>query len=151
MSAPGRHPLADEVFDQIWIAAPARLGFRVERTGEAYATTDGQGTIGIGAAETLDGDDSVAQLVLHELCHALVQGEESRAMRDWGLDNTSDRDLSAEHACLRLQAHLADRHALRALLAPTTVSRAYYNAIRAYPLDGDDEAALLARRAARGA
>ena len=41
----------------------------------AYATTNGRGVIGIGERDTLDGDDCLAQLILHELCHALVQGE----------------------------------------------------------------------------
>jgi Putative zinc- or iron-chelating domain len=146
-----KHPLDDEVLDELWIAAAARLGFRVERTTEAYASADGRGTVYVGTADTLDADDSVAQLVLHELCHALVQGEANLRLPDWGLDNTSERDLCAEHACLRLQAHLADQEALRALLAPTTVSRAYYASLPPFPLAGDQQAAALARRAARWA
>src|SRR5262245_31654704 len=105
--------LDDGRIDRLWIDAAARAGFRVERTREAYASTDGRGAILIGARETLDDDDSLAQLVLHELCHALVEGEPGLRAPDWGLDNTGDRDLPREHACLRLQAHLADAHALR--------------------------------------
>jgi hypothetical protein len=146
-----RHPLDRPEIDRVWIRAAARLGFSVERTTEAYASSDGRGTITIGAAATLDPDDTLAQLVLHELCHALVQGEENLARPDWGLDNTSERDLPNEQACLRLQAHLADRHALRGLLAPTTVSRAYYNVLPPFPLEGTDPAAALARPAARWA
>ena len=116
MSAADKHPADNQTIDELWVAAAAAVGLTVERTTDAYASTDGQGTIAIGAAHTLDGDDSLAQLVLHELCHALVQGEENLRRPDWGLDNTSERDLDAEHACLRLQAHLADAHALRSLL-----------------------------------
>src|SRR3954468_16094058 len=94
------HPLDEPAIDFIWTGAAAALGFRVIRTAAAYASTDGEGTILIGTPETLDDDDSVAQLVLHELCHALVQGEENLRRADWGLDNTSDADLPRENACL---------------------------------------------------
>src|SRR5205814_4654739 len=151
MSTSQRHALQDSQIERIWIEAAARAGFRVERTQEAYASTDGNGTIVIGADETLDGDDSVAQLVFHELCHALVQGPESWRLPDWGLDNTSERDLTAEHACLRLQAHLADARALRPLMTPTTISRAYYGGLPAFPLQGSDEASRRAAAAARRA
>jgi hypothetical protein len=151
MKAADRHPLDEEGIDRLWIAAAAAVGLRVERTSEAYASSDGRGTLTIGAPETLDPEDSLAQLVFHELCHALCQGEENLHTPDWGLDNTSDRDLEAEHACLRLQAHLADRFALRALMAPTTISRAYYDQLPAFPLEGSSRAAVMARRGARWA
>jgi hypothetical protein len=151
MTTPPRHALFDSRIEQIWIDAAARVGLTVQRTGDAYATTDGSGIIAIGAEETLDHDDSVAQLVFHELCHALVQGPENLRVPDWGLDNTGDRDLVCEHACLRLQAHLADAQALRALMTPTTISRAYYLALAAFPLDGTDEASQRAVRGARWA
>ena len=41
----------------------------------------------LGGAQ-LDADDSLAQLVLHEICHLLVQGPAHRDQNDWGLDNT---------------------------------------------------------------
>ena len=44
------------------------------------------------------------------------------------------RDVVREHACLRLQAHLADAHGLRALMAPTTEYRAYHDALPGAPL-----------------
>ena len=109
------------------------------RAGEAaYASTDGSGTILIGARHTLDSNDSLAQLVLHELCHALVQGEASWTRADWGLDNTGDWDAVREEACLRLQARLADRQGLRAAMAPTTEWRSYYHALAAVPLNSKD-------------
>jgi len=145
------HPLFEGPIEQIWIDAAARVGFAVQRTQDAYATTDGSGIIAIGASETLDRDDSLAQLVFHELCHALVQGPENLGAPDWGLDNTSERDLVNEHACLRLQAHLADAQALRPLMTPTTISRAYYLALPAHPLEGSDETCVRAARGARWA
>jgi hypothetical protein len=141
-------PLATDEIEALWTAAAARLGFRVVRTADAYATSDGHGTIAIGVAEVLDPDDAVAQLVFHELCHALTQGEDALRLPDWGLDNTGPRDVVREHACLRLQAHLADAHGLRALMAPTTEYRAYHDALPAAPLsDGEDPSIPIAREA----
>jgi hypothetical protein len=138
--------------DGLWLEAASACGFRVERGDAAYASTDGRGTILIGAPQTLDEDDSLCQLVLHELCHALVQGQESWKLVDWGLDNTDDRDAVAEAACNRLQAHLADAQGLRKLLCPTTPWRTYYQALPADPLRpaaaSDEEAC---RRAQAGA
>jgi hypothetical protein len=133
--------------DDIWIACAARLGFRVIRTADAYATADGRGDIGIGTRETLDREDSLAQLVMHELCHALVQGEDALSRPDWGLDNTSDRDDARELACLRLQAHLAADHGLRLLMAPTTPWRSGYMELPVDALSGDDASVALARAA----
>jgi hypothetical protein len=142
-------PLARDAIERIWIEAASRLGFRVERTGDAYATSDGRGTIAIGVGEALDVDDAVAQLIFHELCHAITQGAGAQVLPDWGLDNTGARDVVREHACLRLQAHLADAHGLRALMAPTTEYRAYHDALPPAPLATDDDpACAVAREAA---
>ena len=70
------------------------------RTREAYATSDGRGTIAIGADDTLDADDAFAQLVFHELCHAISEGESAVTKPDWGLDNVAGHAVR-EHACLR--------------------------------------------------
>ena len=90
------------------------------RTPDAYAATDGRGTLAIGSIETLDADDSLAQMIFHELCHSLVEGEESFARADWGMDNTGPDHDWREHACLRVQWVLTGRHGLRAVFAPTT-------------------------------
>lgn len=116
---PARHHY-DDPLARVWINCAERLGFRVSRTDAAYVTYDGRGTIAIGHAELLDADDSLAQIILHELCHALVEGDEGRRAADWGLDNTSTRDVWREHACLRLQAYLAGSVGLREFFAPTT-------------------------------
>jgi hypothetical protein len=120
--------------DQVWLATARRIGLRIERSGEVYASTDGSGTLRLGAHATLDADDCLAQMIFHELCHALVEGAASFARPDWGLDNTGPRDVAREHACLRTQAALAGRHGLRGLLAPTTDFRAFYDRLSEDPL-----------------
>ena len=55
----------------------------------------------------MDPDDSLAQLIFHELCHALVAGEHAFEREDWALCNLDGRDLIFEHACHRVQAALS--------------------------------------------
>jgi hypothetical protein len=110
----------DDPLAAIWIACAGRVGFRIERTPHAYASTDGRGTILIGTDDLLDPDDSLAQMIFHELCHALVEGEAGLERVDWGLGGTGGRYPWREHACLRLQAWLAGGVGLRDFFAPTT-------------------------------
>ncbi len=137
--------------DAIWLAAITKVGYRVERSGEVYASMDGAGVLLLGSPETLDPDDCVAQMVFHELCHSLVEGRAGLTSVDWGLANVSedltDADFAREHATLRLQALLAGEHGLREVLAPTTDFRAYYDALPEDPLRGDDRSVQLARAA----
>src|SRR5215471_11474334 len=143
-------PLATLAIDEIWRRAAARVGFSVMRTTSAYATSDGKGAIAIGATETLDGDDALAQLVFHELCHAIAEGDASLTQPDWGLDNVPEH-VVREHACLRVQASLSDRFELRAEMAPTTPYRAYYETLPRDPLrdDGDEAIARAVAACAR--
>lgn len=108
---------------QVWLGAARRIGLRVVRTPDAYATTDGSGTLAIATAEGMDADDSLAQMIFHELCHSLVEGEDSFRAPDWGMDNTGPDHDFREHACLRVQWVLTTRHGLRAVFAPTTEFR----------------------------
>src|SRR3954471_22134829 len=117
-----RSPLSTPAIDEIWRRAAAAVGFTLSRTRDAYATSDGRGRIAIGAADTLDGDDALAQLVFHELCHAVTEGDASLGKPDWGLDNVPEH-VDREHACLCVQARLSDRFGLRAAMAPTTPYR----------------------------
>jgi len=146
----GRH--SDRIYldplDAVWLTAADRVGFRVERGTAVYASTDGRGTMTIGSPDTLDPDDCLAQMILHELCHSLIEGEASFTRPDFGLDNQSGLDAEREHACLRLQAWLLDRHGLRWALAPTTDFRAFYDALPADSLAGDDPSAADARAGA---
>jgi len=131
--------------DEIWLHLAETLGLRVERAPDAYAKVAG-GVLTIGTAETLDPDDCLAQMILHELCHALVEGEAAFAAPDWGLDNTSERDRPREQACLRLQAALLRPHGLRRVLAPTTDHRDFYDALPEDPLwPRADETSVAAR------
>ena len=112
---------------QVWLGTARRIGLRIERTPDAYAATDGRGTLAIASADQLDADDSLAQMIFHELCHSLVEGEPSFARPDWGMDNTAPDDEWREHACLRVQWLLTGRHGLRAVFAPTTEFRAFWD------------------------
>ncbi len=139
--------------DAIWLTVAARIGFRVVRSSEVYASTDGSGVMTIGTPSTLDPDDCLAQMILHELCHSLIEGVQSFQVPDFGLDNESGRDVLREHACLRLQAWLTDKYGLRDVLAPTTDFRSYYDQLSADPLDDetDPAAAAASQAAARSA
>lgn len=133
--------------DLVWLHAATRMGMRVERSAEVNASWSGDGVLTIGTPETLDPDDSLAQMILHEACHALAEGPESLSKLDWGLQNNPDKKAH-EHACLRLQAALADQVGMRAFFASTTMFRAYYDALPADPLaEGDDPAIAMARAA----
>ena len=134
----------DDPLDLVWLHAAARMGMRVERSAEVNASWSGNGVLTIGTPETLDPDDSLAQMILHEACHALVEGPESLGKLDWGLQNNPEKKAH-EHACLRLQAALADQVGMRAFFASTTIFRAYYDALPTDPLaDGDDPAIAMA-------
>lgn len=137
--------------DLVWLHAAARMGMRVRRSPEVNASWSGDGVLTIGTPETLDRDDSLAQMILHEACHALVEGPESLGKLDWGLQNNPDKKAH-EHACLRLQAALADQVGMRAFFASTTMFRPYYDALPADPLaDSDDPAIPMAQAAWRRA
>ena len=133
MKRASQSPLATPAIDEIWRRAATTIGFTLSRTQDAYATSDGRGGIAIGATDTLDGDDALAQLVFHELCHAITEGEASLRQADWGLDNVPEH-VAREHACLRVQARVSDRFGLRAVMAPTTPYREYYAELPARPV-----------------
>jgi hypothetical protein len=138
----------DDPLDLIWRRAAERLGMRVERSDAVYASWDGARTLSLSNPGGLDDDDSLAQLIFHEICHALVAGPEGRRRPDWGLDNTSERDLVFEHACHRVQAALAQPYGLRHFFAVTTEWRPYWDALPEDPLAPSDDPALpIARRA----
>jgi len=135
----------EDPLDTIWIGVARALGFEVQRSGEVFASV-ADGVLRIGAPETLDPDDCLAQMVLHEVCHSLVQGHAGLDAPDWGLDNLGSDDLVREHACLRVQAALLRPLGLAVALAPTTAHRAFYDAL-GEPLGGDGEDVRLAREA----
>lgn len=129
----------------IWRRTAAAMQITIRRSSEVYASWDGDGTLTLGDSEDLDADDCLAQMILHELCHALIEGQEALVKTDWGLANEDDRDAVRELAAMRLQAALLTPHGLRQFLAVTTDWRASYDALPEDPLEGEDEAAALAR------
>jgi hypothetical protein len=94
-------------------------------------------------------------MILHELCHSLIEGAESLGVPDFGLDNESERHVVREHACLRLQAWLTGKYGLRQALAPTTDFRSYYDELPEDPFadEGDlaTDAAKLGAARSEGA
>ena len=126
----------------VWIRAAEQMGVRIERSAEVNASWNGNGVLTIGTPETLDPDDCLAQMILHEVCHALCEGPESFQRPDWGLDNFNPAKKVHEHACLRLQAALADQHGMRSFFAATTMFRSYYDRLPADPLAPSDDPAI---------
>ena len=133
----------------IWTTTAARLGMTLHRSSDIYAHWDGNGGLVLGAPETLDADDSLAQMIFHEICHALVEGPESPMKVDWGLENIDDRDRDREHAAIRLQASLAGDYGLRDFFAVTTDFRAYNDRLTGEPLAAGDDPAIAIAQAAR--
>lgn len=138
----------DDPVDLLWLACARRCGLTVERSGAVFAAYDGAGTLTLSTGQHFDADDSLAQFILHELCHALVAGPEGISQRDWGLQNIDARDLLSEHACHRLQCALASRYGLRRLFAVTTEHRSYWDSLPEDPLGAGDDPAIEVARAA---
>ena len=117
----------------IWLATARRLGLHVRRNPRIYSATDGTGLLELGPLDTLDPDDTTAQMIFHELCHWITNGLDTFHERDWGFPLDIDLD-PRELACIRLQAHLTEQHGLRDMLGPTSDFRAYWDALPADPL-----------------
>lgn len=127
--------------DVVWLHLAASIGMQIQRSGDVYASWNGKGVLAIGNPQSLDSDDCMAQMILHEVCHALVEGPESIHRADWGLQIDDPKQRVREHACLRLQAALTSEHGLRQFLAATTVFRKYYDVIPEDPLQADGDPA----------
>lgn len=132
----------------VWKHTAHRMGISIDRSPEVNASWDGIRTLTIGTPETLDPDDCLAQMILHEACHALIEGPDSLTKPDWGLESFNPEKKIREHACLRLQAALADRHGLRQFFASTTVFRRYYDQIPENALSPPDDPAVVLAQAA---
>ena len=127
----------EDPVDLIWKCAAGSLGINVKRDDQDFASWDGKGTLSVGL-ESLDADDSLAQMVLHEICHALVEGPKSYGKPDWGLNGDSPKKRIHEFATLRLQACLADQVGMRTFFAATTDHREYYDHIPMNPFGAID-------------
>ena len=128
--------------DLIWLATARRLGLTVRRSPDVYATSDGKGNLTLSDPSGFDPDDTVAQMILHEVCHWIINGEETFHEPDWGFDLDWEVDWR-EYACQRLQAALADIGGARKALATTGTYRPYYDRLGTDPLapldDSDEE------------
>ena len=80
-----RHQYEDPLA-RVWLNCAESVGFQVVRSTEAYASSDGRGRLLIATADQFDPDDNLAQMIFHELCHALIEGERGEQTLDWGLD-----------------------------------------------------------------
>ena len=116
----------------IWLSAARRLGLVVRRDDSIFSMTDGAGLLALGPRCDLDPDDTLAQMVFHELCHWITNGLDSYGERDWGFPLDDPDDLR-EYACQRMQAALADDFGLRRFFGPTGMFREYYDQIPADP------------------
>jgi hypothetical protein len=124
----------------VWLSTARRLGLTVRRDPVIFSRTDGTGMLWLGPRDDLDADDTVCQMLFHELCHWITNGVESFYMEDWGFP-LDDADDPREFGCLRLQAWLAERHGLRGALGPTGKYREYYDKLPEdvlAPLDDSD-------------
>ncbi len=138
----------EDPLDLVWIHAAKNLGIQIVRDSQVFAAWDGNGTLRIGTPDTLDADDCLAQMIFHEICHAMIEGPDRFTTPDWGLDIDEANHQVHEHAALRLQASLADRYHLRNFFASTTDFRSYFDKIGSAPLDDAiDPAAELAKSA----
>jgi hypothetical protein len=137
----------EDPLDRIWLSCAERVGLKVVRVPGAFASTDGRGNLFIATPEELDKDDCLAQMIFHELVHALAEGPESFELEDWGLNNTNDQDEAREHACLRTQAFLLRPYGLGRTFGPTTDFRLFYDALGPDPLLGDAKSVQLAKKA----
>ena len=141
------HHYQDPV-DLIWLRAAEDLGLKIKRSSDAFAAYDGKGTLMIANESDFDADDSLAQMIFHEICHWLVAGKRGKDLPDWGLSNEDDRDLVYEYAAHRVQAALSAPFGLREFMAVTTDWRPYWDALPEDPLrDGDDPAIAIAQEA----
>lgn len=116
-------------FDEQVLALASSFNLVVTRTKESFVSYDGAGVLNVSPPSELDADDSLAQIVLHELAHYWVEGVDSYGFRDWGLSNLDTGHLDREYAALRLQLEILAPHNLQRLLHPTTVHRWFYRAL----------------------
>ncbi len=132
--------------DVIWLKAASRLGMEVVRSDEVFASWDGKATLTLATPEHFDADDCLAQLICHEICHAIIESPDGLAKADWGLENIDDRDVLREYATIRLQTALSGAYGLRQFFAVTTEWRRYFDALPEDPLGaGSDPAIAIAR------
>ena len=136
---PVTHRYLDPV-ELIWLSTAKRLGLTIRRHPDVFAMTEGDGILHLGPRDSLDADDSVLQMIFHEICHWITNGLETAEQRDWGFEMGGDLD-PREHACQRLQACLSQRYGLRDMLGATGDFRQYWDRLGKDPLEAIDDSA----------
>lgn len=135
-----------------WIDALRTLGIHVARGQcDAFVAFDGKGTLHVAADNDLDPDDTLPQILLHELCHALVEGPHTLHLPDWGLRNEDLHDHPREVLALRLQWALCRDAGLEHSLVPTTAYRLLWTAWLRNPDPADRAAHPVLRDVERAA
>ncbi len=122
-------PLSQAVRDElggVWCRALEALGLRLRRGSDAFVSYDGRGTLWIAPDADLDPEDTLAQLIFHEVCHWAVEGEDAGQRVDWGFGPPSE-DTTPERRCLELQAGAARHFGLARLMRPTTEFAPWYD------------------------
>lgn len=139
--------------DDAWTQGFHSLSARIERSDACFvAWLSENHTLLVANEPELDADDTLAQIILHEVCHHLVEGPQSWDQDDWGLNNQTEDDVAREYAALRLQAALLHTPRLRRYLQPTTDHRWFYETLADDPLRDavhpatDDESRAAAQR-----
>jgi hypothetical protein len=134
----------------VWLSAAERMGITLRRDPTIFSRTDGSGMLWLGPRDDLDPDDTLAQMMLHEICHWITNGVDSYHQRDWGFPLDAPND-PREYACLRLQAALADEVGLRGMFGPTGEYREYFDRLKApvEPVDTSPEEAEIVRLAGK--
>jgi hypothetical protein len=116
-------------FDSDALGVAHQFGLSVARSDSSFVSYDGEGTLNIAPDDHLDADDTLLQIILHELAHFWTEGTASHSSMDWGLSNLSDDHLDREYAALRLQYDIVAPFTLQSLLHPTTVHRWFYDCL----------------------
>ncbi len=132
--------------DAVWLKTAASIGLTVVRNDDAFASTDGSGTLTLATQQELDPDDCLAQMIFHEICHSLVAGPDAFSKRDWGMGDQDIENPEVERSTLRAQLHISRHYGLERFLAPTTDFREFYDTLLD-PLSGTDPEINSARRA----
>lgn len=122
--------LQEDPLESLWCGVLAGLGLNLSRDTEAFVAYDGAGTLSIAPPQALDADDTLTQLVVHELCHWACEGPRACEQVDWGF-GPPDEDTAPERRCLVLQAHLGRLFGLETLLRPTTDFAPWYDEVLA--------------------
>ena len=58
----------------VWVSTARCFGIEVVRDPNVFASWDGEAVLTLSSEDCFDADDCLAQMIFHEICHALVAG-----------------------------------------------------------------------------